>query len=340
MVRNHRKLLQIDDGPSILGGRNIADEYFDLNTDFAFVDRDVLVEGPITQYIAESFEAYWNHEFSVEAKVSRERWIDRRQERKTNIALDFITESLEDSKVLQSMKLQASVWKKNKSSGMCNKITMGTSKPGWGPESEPGKHLGDYLYDLMADAPKKKPVGSRILMDSAYLIIDFKFRQVLWDLIGAGTQLDMITNSIHSHDVIVMTPATNMSIRRLGRKGIKFWYFQGERPDGYNIASDYHPKKWASHVKSFIINDDTFMVGSYNFDPRSNHLNGELAIVCEKSPVLTQQLGDYFQTKLDKSVMVDETKEYRHERFNGVNTWGKLKYFLAWPLSQMIKPLL
>src|SRR5690606_1637960 len=43
--RSHRKLIVIDDKEAITGGRNIGNEYFDLDEKYNFLDRDIYVKG-------------------------------------------------------------------------------------------------------------------------------------------------------------------------------------------------------------------------------------------------------------------------------------------------------
>lgn len=63
--RNHRKLMVIDDNEAITGGRNIADEYYDLSTHLNFLDRDVTIKGDIVKNMRNSFDAYWDAEYTV-----------------------------------------------------------------------------------------------------------------------------------------------------------------------------------------------------------------------------------------------------------------------------------
>ena len=63
--RMHNKSFTVDNSISIVGGRNIADEYFQLKTDSVFIDFDVLAVGPIAAEISNSFDDYWNHSRAV-----------------------------------------------------------------------------------------------------------------------------------------------------------------------------------------------------------------------------------------------------------------------------------
>jgi len=57
--RMHNKSFTVDNQVTIIGGRNIADEYFDAAEGLLFVDLDVLAVGPIVTDISLDFDRYW-----------------------------------------------------------------------------------------------------------------------------------------------------------------------------------------------------------------------------------------------------------------------------------------
>ena len=65
--RMHNKVLVIDGELALVGGRNIGESYFDLDSDFVYLDRDLLVAGPVVEEVAASFDAYWDDPISVPA---------------------------------------------------------------------------------------------------------------------------------------------------------------------------------------------------------------------------------------------------------------------------------
>ena len=56
--RMHNKVLVADNRAAIIGGLNIADEYFGGHPSANFRDLDVLAYGPIVQSISQRFDAY------------------------------------------------------------------------------------------------------------------------------------------------------------------------------------------------------------------------------------------------------------------------------------------
>ena len=60
--RMHNKSFTVDNQITIIGGRNIADEYFGAREDAKFGDLDVIGIGGVVQDVSEMFDSYWNHE--------------------------------------------------------------------------------------------------------------------------------------------------------------------------------------------------------------------------------------------------------------------------------------
>lgn len=60
--RMHNKLFVVDGALALVGGRNIADEYFMLDRAANFIDMDALVAGPVVPELAAAFDRYWNSE--------------------------------------------------------------------------------------------------------------------------------------------------------------------------------------------------------------------------------------------------------------------------------------
>lgn len=67
--RMHNKLLIVDDTVAITGGRNVSEQYFALDHVLHYRDRDILVNGEVTLAMAESFQAFWDSEYTVPAEA-------------------------------------------------------------------------------------------------------------------------------------------------------------------------------------------------------------------------------------------------------------------------------
>ena len=83
--RAHNKSFTVDNQVTILGGRNIGDEYFYADPKLAFIDIDVLSTGPVARAVSASFDLYWNHDLSypiitIAEKITNSRGIRAAQE--------------------------------------------------------------------------------------------------------------------------------------------------------------------------------------------------------------------------------------------------------------------
>ncbi|MFW2177404.1 MULTISPECIES: phospholipase D family protein [unclassified Moraxella] len=58
--RMHNKSFTVDNQACIFGGRNIGDEYFNINEKVNFADLDVLAIGEVVNDVSSDFDRYWN----------------------------------------------------------------------------------------------------------------------------------------------------------------------------------------------------------------------------------------------------------------------------------------
>ena len=63
--RMHNKLLVVDNAIALMGGRNIGDQYFQIDPDSQFADDDLFVAGPVAQQLSATFDEFWNNALSI-----------------------------------------------------------------------------------------------------------------------------------------------------------------------------------------------------------------------------------------------------------------------------------
>jgi cardiolipin synthase C len=61
----HNKSMTVDGAVTIVGGRNIADEYFEIDHRIEFADFDMLGLGPVAIDVSRTFDLFWNSGYSV-----------------------------------------------------------------------------------------------------------------------------------------------------------------------------------------------------------------------------------------------------------------------------------
>jgi putative cardiolipin synthase len=65
----HNKLFVVDGALAVVGGRNLADEYFLRNPRGNFFDVDVLIVGALVPELAAWFDRYWNSEQAYDLRT-------------------------------------------------------------------------------------------------------------------------------------------------------------------------------------------------------------------------------------------------------------------------------
>src|SRR5271166_2855192 len=67
--RMHNKLLVVDNAVALVGGRNIGNQYFQMDPRSQFADDDVFSAGPIARQLSATFDEYWNSDLAIPIKA-------------------------------------------------------------------------------------------------------------------------------------------------------------------------------------------------------------------------------------------------------------------------------
>jgi putative cardiolipin synthase len=67
--RMHNKSFIVDNQIAIVGGRNIANDYFDAGETNNYRDLDLLAVGPVVKQASRAFDRYWNDEATLPASA-------------------------------------------------------------------------------------------------------------------------------------------------------------------------------------------------------------------------------------------------------------------------------
>jgi len=71
--RMHNKLIVVDNSVALVGGRNIGDQYFQIDPESQFADDDVFAVGPVASQLSTTFDEYWNSGLAIPAAALRHR---------------------------------------------------------------------------------------------------------------------------------------------------------------------------------------------------------------------------------------------------------------------------
>ena len=290
--RMHNKSLTADNLVTIVGGRNIGNEYFDASEDTAFSDLDVIAVGPLVADVSNMFDLYWNSEMVVPVvaftgahDLTGEALRDARVRFEANINEELASpyiRAVHESKILDELRLSRMTFKW----GSAQLIYDDPSKMDHKEISE-ATHMAPQLAPLFANAQNEVQVVSPYFVPGDKLVAYFA------ELEARGTRVRILTNSLAANDV-GMVHAGYMRYRKdLLRAGVDLYEF---KPDPAMLSSN---KNWMGsssaslHTKYMSADGKLVFVGSFNLDPRSIALNTEMGVLFE-NPELDQRMTGAF----------------------------------------------
>lgn len=275
--RMHNKAMIIDNRVAIVGGRNLADEYFGLHEKANFRDMEVIVGGPIAQQVTRAFDEYWNNHWSVP--------VDQFTSIITTPANLEKARSVRDKSkhvhVEEAEKDLLNQWRMLIDSSTRGRIKLFVDKP---PAENPASandapvQVADELVDLFNNASEE------ILIVSAYLIPTKRLESHIAKVIDRGVRVRILTNSISSNNHLAAHSAYRNHISALLGYGAEL---HEVRVDAKNrnmyMLAPVKEKTLALHAKALVIDDNKVFIGSSNLDPRSLRINTEMGLLVEST---------------------------------------------------------
>jgi putative cardiolipin synthase len=338
--RNHRKVLLIDGEEAITGGRNIADEYFDLREDFNFLDRDLKVTGPIVSSIQKTFDQVWNVDLSV--KVKRDRMPEAadgiyrtgkgaRDDFKYRTDLKYynqkIAKAVEFLSVPNDLLLEE-VRSKGKAElvaeyvGTCENISFNSEYPIIGKKNRAERIIKHDIANRIINAKES------ILFDSPYFITNDESKVALLSALDKKVKVTLLTNSLNSTDAVYVYSAFDSSIKDWITKGLEAYIYKGNLPDSYATMTDeISHARFGIHAKSFVFDKKDVVIGTFNFDPRSANLNTEMTISCDNNPELARLVTEDIEGRIKGSILLDSSKTVDDVKFYNTGFLKRIEYY-------------
>ncbi|MGZ4958918.1 MAG: phospholipase D family protein [Methylomonas sp.] len=295
--RMHNKLLIVDDAIGLTGGRNIGDEYFQVDPQVQFADDDVFAAGPIVGQFSKTFDEFWNSHLSIPAEaltdektaisdlnVQRELLNERRRQLKAT-GMDYVRRlaSGEPYAGLIAGRLPL-IWAH---------AQLVYDSP-YKKQTESGVRAGRLVEPAVLKAAQE--VQSELLMITPFLIPGGEGMQLFKDLRRRNARIRILTNSLESAQV-PLAQAGYMHYRiPLLEEGVELYEIRSILGDAKGDGpSASRQENYSLHAKLFVFDRKKVFIGSMNFDLRSMHLNTEIGLIID-SPVLAQQIAARFES--------------------------------------------
>jgi putative cardiolipin synthase len=290
--RMHNKSFTADGQVSIVGGRNIGNEYFGAGHDVLFADLDVIAVGPAVREVSAAFDLYWNSESAYPAAsivgAAAPEAAGRLQRDFAAVRAD--PESLAYLRALRETPL-------------AGELLAGRLPMVWAEarvvRDDPAKTLdakGRTDLLLLADLLRHDdaPVRASFDLISPYFVPGEEGTAALAALAQRGVAVRVLTNSFAATDVGAVHAGYIKRREDLLRAGVRLYELKpsaAQDAPGADPAQRGGSSSASLHAKTFATDRSRIFVGSFNFDQRSALLNTEMGLLID-SPALGQQLAE------------------------------------------------
>lgn len=248
----HDKYIIVDDSLYILGGRNIAEMALS-EYENSNTDRDVLVyeTGSGSDTSLAQLKEYFEMVWNLDVS---EYAAYRCSEKKMTEALENLKEHYTQA---EAVDWESITYEASSIMILTNPVNAATTSA----------DVWDSVCALMAE-------GENVLIQTPYIMCDSSMYEDLTAVCGTA-DVEMIINS----------PVTGSNIF-----GSADYLNQKEKIYAIGVTTyEWYGGGHSSHAKTILIDDNICIIGSYNFDMRSNYLDTEIMLVID-CPELNAQL--------------------------------------------------
>ena len=307
--RMHNKLFIADGAVAVLGGRNLADEYFLRGREANFLDMDLLITGALLPRLGELFDSYWNSEqvYPLHAVVDSVQPAESLRQDFEQLTADVTVSPISPlfaadvygeppfSRCLGGGRQRFVIADAGAHADLPTKASVGA-----GQVLDFNQTVTYHFIQFLQQAK------SEVLIFSPYFIPGEKGMQRLRDARDAGIEVRIVTNALSTSD----EPLVNISYERyrsqMLRMGVKLYELSAAR-----LTRDEHIKSLLGssrgrlHAKMAFVDRRIVLVGSMNLDLRSAYTNTEIGIAVHSPELARLILAAY---KADSFAGVYEVK--------------------------------
>lgn len=289
--RMHNKLTVADHAAAIVGGRNIADIYYGVDTAHNYRDLDVLAVGPVVHDLSRKFERYWNSPTIVPIKkiVDRDYGPADLQAIRTRLTREIAAvqhpypdhQNLEERALLRSELLASLVW------AHAQVVADDPDDVFHGAASD---NVVEFIRERIAH------LKDHLLLETPYFVLPARAQAIVKALNERKVRVRVLTNSLASNDMLPAHSGYAKTRRNLLESGMEIYELRPDSDDykaGWSLIAGR--SQAALHTKAMVFDGDAVFIGSLNLDARSAVINTEAGLYIE-SPQFAKELTAYMES--------------------------------------------
>lgn len=329
--RMHNKSFTADNQVTIIGGRNVGDEYFGAGQNVQFVDLDVMAIGDVVRDVSRDFDRYWASDSAYPAG---------RVVRPGGTPAELTPAAGADRAAVTALYLDALARQPFVREMLEHRLPFEWASVRM-VSDDPSKGLGKARDDDFLWARLKRIVAMptrELELVSPYFVPGADGAAHFADMARRGAKITVLTNSLEATDVPAVHAGYAKRRRQLLEAGVELYEMKrtgGAAPRTFQAGGSSSAS--SLHAKTFSADRSVVFVGSFNFDPRSARLNTELGFVMA-CPVIAATMADAitammperaYQVRIgpDGGLQWVERiagKEVVHDREPGAGFWRQL----------------
>jgi putative cardiolipin synthase len=297
--RMHNKLMVVDNAVALIGGRNIGDQYFQVDPQLQVADDDVFAAGPIVPALSATFDEYWNCAIAIPVRALAKGTT-------SDAALAAYRAALAEHR--RQMKADGIEYASRVASGeplagmISGRLPLVWAHAQLVYDSPAKKRVDkDGMVGKLMHQPVAKAVAavqSELLMVTPYFIPGDEGMQLFADLRKRDVRVRVLTNSLESTTVLAAHSGYMRYRLPLLAEGVEIYEVRSlpgnARGSGQTTKMTRYGN-YSLHAKLFVFDRKRVFIGSMNFDQRSMHLNTEIGLIID-STVLAQQTAARFES--------------------------------------------
>ena len=293
--RMHNKSFTVDNQMTLIGGRNIANEYFDANPGEKFGDLDVLAIGPVVPEVSNMFDSYWNHRASMPILALAD--VPENAEEALATFSEIVAESLEE--------VAASKYADAVRSSLLNFVQTDAGAFIWAE------------YDLVFDSPDKAipaesetaalittqlresiiDVEEEVFVVTPYFVLRKDNFEGFRELRNKNIEITVLTNSLASNNHTVSHSGYAAIRKDMLEMGVNLYELRASQSIPADESAGVQDAKTTLHAKAFAVDRKKIFIGSFNWNQRSANLDTELGVIIH-SPQIAAQMVERVTTAL------------------------------------------
>ena len=293
--RMHNKSMTFDKQITIIGGRNIGNEYLSNDQSSQFADLDVLLIGKVVADIDNSFYDYWSSPLSFDIETLAK--FDDDVTPDFLKALDKLGLDEENNEGSSLTVYKAAIKDSTIDSDLINKrvpfrwtdMQYLSDDVGKLSKTVPADtNLVHQLRNLLGSPTKK------LTIISSYFVPTKDGVDTLVKLAESGVDIKILTNSFDATDVTAVHSGYSQWRPRLLRSGVKIYELKSTAAEEKRDNKLWRARSQSStslHAKTFAVDDYQVFIGSYNVDPRSANINTEMGVIINDDELARQLHG-------------------------------------------------